>query len=509
MGYKNVWQWFWIRKYSKRVTDGTIYWVEVFISSKFFLLYKLHPSKEAADLNSGKMLTNINSLKKVRALFDSDNNRTKLAIRNIIGSLFIKGGSVLASLLLVPLTINYVDAAQYGIWLALSSIIAWFSFFDIGLGNGLKNKLAEALATGKVDLARKYVSTTYALLIIIVSFFVILFVFVNKYITWSSLLNLPFDMEMEISRLVLLIIIFFSFQFVLQTIVVILTAHQNVSMASLLGFLGNLISLLIIAVLIRTTKGSLYNLGIAFSIAPLLVYTVASIYYFKNNFKTISPSWSHVDFSYSRELMGLGLKFFIIQIAAIILYQSTNLLLVKMYGPEEVTSYNVSYKYFGIINMLFSIIMAPFWVAFSDAFHKKDIQWIRNTVNKLIRLWTGVTALGLIMLLVSEPAINLWVGPTVKYSWFDGMAMFLYFITSTFGSIFVLFINGTGKVFIQFLTSILSPILFIPLALLLGRYFGQAGIVYSSIICNFYGIFLAPIQYKKIINYQSNGIWNK
>ena len=42
--------------------------------------------------------------------------------RNIVYSFFLKGCSVGISLLLVPLTLDYLDAANYGIWLTLSSI---------------------------------------------------------------------------------------------------------------------------------------------------------------------------------------------------------------------------------------------------------------------------------------------------------------------------------------------------------------------------------------------------
>ena len=79
----------------------------------------------------------------------------------------LKGGNVLVGLLLVPLTLHFVSSETYGIWLALSSIVAWFSFFDIGINNGLKNRLTEALAHQDMVLAKKYVSTTYALMVLI------------------------------------------------------------------------------------------------------------------------------------------------------------------------------------------------------------------------------------------------------------------------------------------------------------------------------------------------------
>ncbi len=51
--------------------------------------------------------------------------------------------------------------------LQLSSIVGWFSFFDIGLTQGLRNKFAEAKAKGDDELAQVYVSTTYAILAMI------------------------------------------------------------------------------------------------------------------------------------------------------------------------------------------------------------------------------------------------------------------------------------------------------------------------------------------------------
>src|SRR5829696_5056165 len=96
--------------------------------------------------------------------FEAGNERSLQVKRNIYVSFLAKGGSVALNLALVPLTIDYVNPMQYGVWLTLSSIIAWFGFFDIGLGNGLRNKLTEAITIGDNELGRKYVSTTYLVL---------------------------------------------------------------------------------------------------------------------------------------------------------------------------------------------------------------------------------------------------------------------------------------------------------------------------------------------------------
>ena len=76
-------------------------------------------------------------------LKESITDRTKRANLNIIISFFFKGASILLSFLLVPLTINYIKPDAYGVWLTLSSLVGWVAMFDIGIGNGLKNKLSD------------------------------------------------------------------------------------------------------------------------------------------------------------------------------------------------------------------------------------------------------------------------------------------------------------------------------------------------------------------------------
>src|ERR1035437_10668458 len=85
----------------------------------------------------------------IKIFFTEGNQRSIKAKKNILVISIIKGCSIAVSLLLVPITIHYVNPTRYGIWLTLSSIVGWFSFFDVGLGNGLRNKFAEAVTNGK------------------------------------------------------------------------------------------------------------------------------------------------------------------------------------------------------------------------------------------------------------------------------------------------------------------------------------------------------------------------
>lgn len=71
------------------------------------------------------------------------NERSIKVKKNILVMFFLKGGNILVNLMLIFIIINYVNVDNYGIWLIVSLIISWMSFFDIGINNGLKNKFVE------------------------------------------------------------------------------------------------------------------------------------------------------------------------------------------------------------------------------------------------------------------------------------------------------------------------------------------------------------------------------
>ena len=148
--------------------------------------------------------------------FTKGNQRSLKAKKNIIGSLLIKSMSIAIGLVLVPLTIHYINPSQYGIWLTLSSMIAWISFFDIGFTHGLRNKFAEAKAKGDDQAVRIYISTTYYYISLIFIALWLFLLFINQFITWHSLLSLPPAMEKEVSQLAMLVFTYFCFQFIFR-----------------------------------------------------------------------------------------------------------------------------------------------------------------------------------------------------------------------------------------------------------------------------------------------------
>lgn len=445
------------------------------------------------------------------AFFREGHPRSIIIKKNITISFGLKGVSMLIGFLLVPLILNYLNPTKYGIWLTLSSIIGWIGFFDIGLGNGLRNKLAEAFALNDNKLAKIYISTTYAILTIIIGGVYLLLLFLNPLLDWAKILNAPPEMASELSIVALIVFTFFSIRFVLNLIGVILTANQLPAYNSVISTVGSIIALIGIYIITKISHESLLYISIIYSSVPVFVLLGGSIFFFKKKYKEIKPSIAFVDFKYFTPLAGLGMKFFILQIAGLVIFSTDNMIITQILGPEEVTPYNIAFRYFGIPIMGFTIIMAPYWSAVTDAITLNDLNWIKNTLKKLIRLWLLIIAGVIIMLIVSNSFYLIWIGDIVQIPFLLSALMAVYAILMTWNIIFTNIVNGMGKLKLQVYEGVFGMIINIPISIFLARNLGMgsAGVILGSIISLTIGSFLISIQAVKLIRGEAKGIWNK
>jgi O-antigen/teichoic acid export membrane protein len=449
---------------------------------------------------------------KILSIINKGHQRSVKIKKNILESILIKGGSVMVSLIMVPLTIDYINPSRYGIWLTISSMVAWVSFFDIGLTQGLRNKFAGAKAEGDDEKAQVYVSTAYALLGSAFLAVWLIFLAINPLLNWSKLLGVSSQMRAEVSILVVIVFTYFCIQFVLRIITTILTADQNPSKVALIDFSGQLLSLFFIFVLMKTSEGSLTRLGLALCLSPLLVLTVVNVFFFRGAYHKYRPRWSKVKLSCSKDLLNLGLFFFVIQIAFIIQFQTANIIIAQNFSTAAVVSYNVVYKYFGVLEMIMVIFVSPFWSASTEAFLKGEISWIRSSVKQYNLLNLALVGMSMVMLLLASRVYDLWLGKgTVHIDFQLSLWGFLFFNVTIFSNIYVAFLNGISALRLQFFSSLISPFVYLISCLVLIKYFhlGVHAVFIAAIIANFNGFLLAPIQYYQIIEKNKRGIWAK
>ncbi|OOQ57769.1 lipopolysaccharide biosynthesis protein [Mucilaginibacter pedocola] len=442
-----------------------------------------------------------------RKFFTKGHERSLRAKRNIFQSLLIKTGGVVISYSLIPLTISYVGATNYGVWLTLSSIITWAALFDMGLGNGLKNKLAEDIALDNIDRAKSYVSSTYAILTLISAILLTVFCLINPYINWHSILNVPHNELSNLNHLVAVIFTFFCLQFIIQLINTVLTANQQPALPALISVLSQTFTLLGVLFLINFKESSLSYLIYAFTAIPLLVLLAASIWFYSGTYNALAPNFRSINVGYARQLLSAGGAFFIIQIGTLVLYETDNIVITQLFSPKDVTTFNIAYKLFSVIIMVFIMIITPFWSAFTEAYAKKDHDWINLTLNKMNKLWMGLSAATLLLLAFSPLIYRLWLGEDMVVPFTLSLSMAIYTIALIWQAMYVQFLNGISKIKLQLYLSIFCALINIPLAIVLGKYWGLAGVTTSNTIVFILMGVAFSVQTKKIINGTASGLF--
>lgn len=436
-------------------------------------------------------------------------DRSSKAKRSTLYSGIFKGCNIIISLIIVPVTLDFLNPLEYGIWVTLSSVLLWINYFDIGLGNGLRNKLGEALATKNFKLGQIYVSTTFFVLMFIVLLIFVIFLLVQNWIDWSFFLNSRDTIIENFNQLVVIVFALFCLNFLFKFIGNIFLADQKTHINDLLNMLGNFVSLLFIYIAMPFTKGSLSAVAIIFSASPVIVYIIAFPIVFFYYYPLLRPTVSKVKFVYFKDLFGLGIQFFFLQIGGMLIFTTSNVIISHVVGPEMVTPYSISYKYFSIVLMIFAIIVAPLWSGTTNAYSLGNMEWIKEAQIGSFKVWILTSFFSLIMLLLSPYVYLLWLGENVEISISLSVMLTVYVILINFSSIYSTFLYGMGKIRLQLYNTIFSGVVFIPLSIFLGSFLGIYGIVLALILVNISGALLNFIQFKKIASNKASGIWNR
>lgn len=442
-----------------------------------------------------------NSLKKIPFLLNTEDERSIRVNRNILHSVFIKGASILINFILVPVSLKFTNTEDYGIWLTISSLITMASFFDLGIGNGLRNKLAEALTKGEIETGRRLIGTAYLFTALISLAIAGIWFLFNLEIDWISLLGLNTNRSSEFQSLFHIIIITFCIQFTAQLINTIYYALQNSAMVGMSFLLGSLISLIMMISLNLAGITGLFWMGLAFVSGTVLALFILTAKVFFIDRPDLKPIFTGINRNEVRDLFSLGGKFFLVQVVSIFQLHIANVLISRYLSSVDVVEYNVAYKLFSVVTMAFSILITPIWSAASEAIAKNDFEWIRSTAIALKKKWLLVMA-GLAILLVISPYLfDWWLGNSVEVRWITSIGIAIYMALYTYSMIYVYFLNGMGILNVQFYISIALLILFFPTA-----YFfietlklGIAGVSLALIFANVNGFIAAPIQFKSFL----------
>ena len=409
--------------------------------------------------------------------------------------------SIASVFISLPITLKYLGVDRFGVWMTITSLIAFLTFADFGLGNGLMNAVAKCHANGDVQGLRSYVSTALLVLAAIALLGIATALTVAPLLPWNSLLavNTTQFSVAELARTMVTFIVCLS-------IGIPLVVVQKVQLALQLGYLANLwqltanLSSLLVLLLAMKLHASLAWLIAASLATPAFVFLVSAIVFWTAQQPAFRPSLSLAKLHCAKELLHTGFLFFLIQVAGALAVASDTLIIAHTLGNEYVAQYSVAAKLVDGIVMLSALFLTPLWPAYADAFARRDGRWIKRTLNLSLIVTAGATAgMSLVLVIVSKPLTMAWVGPTVAYSAILFAMCATWGVIRATGNALAMFLNGVGWIGFQAAVAIIFAFLSIVCKVVFARHFGVAGIpaalalVYLVTIAIPYGVRLPKI----------------
>jgi len=394
-----------------------------------------------------------------------------------------KGIGIVVSLISVPLTVNYLGAEGYGIWIAISSLLAWFNLADIGLGNGLTNALANAIGKEQPDAARKHVSNTFYMLLIITFILTIGLMGTMSFVNWSGFFNVQNQViQAQIGPAIKFSLLFALLGFPLTIIEKILNSHQKGHIANYWNIVGNLASFGSI-ILVTKLQSGLVWLVIGYSGTLLLVKLLSGIWLFSSYMPWLRPRLSLINYQEMLSLANVGGYFFVVQIAGLLLFQTDYLIIGHYLTVGEVTPYSITWRLFSLAIVLQTITFPYVWPAYTEAFSRNDIGWIKKTFQRTLLVTFSVTVPIIILcVLYGQIIIEKWAGKNAIPPWSLLIWMGIWSIINASMNAVACVLNSVGHLKGQAIYGTITAIVNVILSIWLSQHFGITGIIMGTVL---------------------------
>lgn len=416
----------------------------------------------------------------------TEDGRSKERHRRVLFSTLMsalaKAVSIATALISVPLTLHYLGTERYGMWLTISSFITILSFADLGLGNGLLNRVAAAHGQDDRTAIRSYVSSGFGMLSLIAAIILIVFTAIYQAFPWHRLFNLSDPLaRSEAGPAMAVFIVCFALTIPATIVQKVQIGLQNGFLASLWQCLGSALALGGVIAATHLQLG-LPWLVLAFVGAPLLVAILNNLVFFRSQ-PDIAPRPSAFSMEAARHTAKAGLLFLLLQVVAAASYSSDPLIISHVLGPAAVPQYAVPERMFSLVGMVIAMGLAPLWPAYGEAISRGDHKWVKQTLVRSLCLSVGLAAVGSSLIAIAGPTLlRLWVGSAIHATPALLAGLAIWKVIEAGGNSIAMFLNGAHVVRFQVIVSSITGLAILALKFFLISLMGISGTVWANII---------------------------
>ena len=413
-------------------------------------------------------------------------HRLNSIVSTTTASAAAKGIAALVQLALVPITLGYLGQSSYGIWMTISATIAFLQVSDLGVGNALISLTAKQRIEGGSDAVTHLlkqgllISSSISALVFLVGLIII------NNTNWVELLAIPAAQETEACDAMVACLVMFC-------VSMPLALAQQVRLGLMQGYgnsifqsMGHLLNLIFVWLGVKQGVG--LPMLIVLSTLGILIGNLANLIFLLRSTSGIKIS---ADKNAERAKLTIGTviargaPFLVLQIAGLLVYQSDVLIISHFLGPESVTDYAVSMKYFSIPILILGFYLYSLWPAYADAQARGDWFWIRNFYRGSLRnsiLFSCTMAI--IFLMAAFWLLPFWTKGKVGAEPLLVALLAIHVGLNAIGGNLATFMNGLHMLKLQTILAVIGALVTIWLSIVLTPRIGLSGPIAAIVFTN-------------------------
>jgi len=369
----------------------------------------------------------------------------------------------------------------------------------------LTNFISEAYSRGDRQQATRYTTTALAIMIAIAALIGISAIVVWPQLDWYRLFNLSSRAKVPtVSRSVAIAFVIFLIDLPSRLGTKVLGGYQELRTAGLFTAIGGIGNLIVIVILVRL-RASLPAMVAGSSGALVGMDLLCLVWLIFVHKPWLRPRISHLSRTAAHRMTQLGLEFFMIQIAGLVVFNSDNLVIAHYLGPAEVARYSVAWRLVGYSAILQTLISPALWPAFTEAFDRGDLIWVRSTFSRIMTITMSASiVLAIVFAATGRWFIRIWATDAAVPSETLMLLMATWVVISTFMNNTATVLASKGRTRVQAWCSIASSGLNLALSIWLVQRIGATGVILGTIVA-YIGVLIVPqtIETWKILHPQA------
>lgn len=401
---------------------------------------------------------------------------------SVIASGISKAVSMGTIFLTMPLANLYLGTDRYELWMTMVSTIGMLYFADLGMGSGLLNLTSTASGKNDIQAAAKAVSSAFFMLFTVGLVLGMVLFSSLHWFPWDHLLKVHSPKmvgEMEVSLRILFLC--FALNLPLGVVSRVQIGYQDGFINGMWLMAGNILGLAGLLISIILDAG-LPWLVFSAAGAPVLSLLINGVVLFFRQRPQLLPRWSSFSLETAKQLLGMGMMFFVLQVTYAITYASDNLIAKNCLSPGAVTEYTAVATLFGIIPKVVEMLCTPLWPAYGEAIARGDFRWVRQTLVRSFILAVCLSAaVGGAMVLFGDAIIRYWFNKAVVPSHLLLIGFGVWTVLQVAGNVVAMFLNGINVIGFQSVCAVALAFVALGLKLGLTPHWGLPVIVWATV----------------------------